>query len=327
MYHGVMRGAILAVFSQRGSQSMPSAVLHFPVRIEGAGSIKRPMNRGWQRTGLRGSKELARKFPDADALGVNLGPRNNLMLVDIDTKDERALADALSIYGDTPIISRTASKSGFHAWYRYSDDAWKNYRKARRAVRPDRTRPLDFLANGVAVVPPSIGPAGQYEFIHGGLADLGALKPLAHPVPAETRDGGVPEVSLPVLPTAAGNRNNATWRHAMRVARVAANLERLIQEITAYNESHNAPPLGQEELMTICESAWRYTANNQNRFGQHGAYFATDEVVSMRFDQDAFFLLAFLRAHQGHGQRSWSPMGLEIASDGTAKGLPLPVGA
>src|SRR5262249_19508090 len=51
--------------------------------------------------------------------------------------------------------------------------------------------------------------------------------------------------------------------------------------------------------MTICESAWKYTENNQNRFGQHGAYFPTDEVVSMLQDQDAFMLLAFLRAKQG----------------------------
>ena len=51
--------------------------------------------------------------------------------------------------------------------------------------------------------------------------------------------------------------------------------------------------------MSLCESAWKYTENNQNRFGQHGAYFPTEEVVSMLQDQDAFFLLAFLRAHQG----------------------------
>jgi len=51
--------------------------------------------------------------------------------------------------------------------------------------------------------------------------------------------------------------------------------------------------------MSVCESAWRYTENNQNRFGQHGAYFPTDEIVSFLQDQDALILLAFLRAKQG----------------------------
>ena len=266
----------------------------FPVRIEG--KDKRPMNQGYQRTGLRGSAELGKKFTDAQALGIILGARNNIELVDVDTKDERALADALSTYGDTPIISRTASGGGYHAWYRYSDGAWKHHGKSRRAIRPDRTKPFDFLATGMAVVPPSVGPLGRYEFIVGGLKDIAALKPLACPVPMERITGG--EIVLPALPATAGNRNNATWRHTMRIARGATSFERLLYEVTAYNET-NQPPLEKDEVMSICESAWQYTENNQNRFGQHGAYFPTEEVVSMLQDQDAFFLLAYLRAQQG----------------------------
>jgi hypothetical protein len=206
------------------------------------------------------------------------------------------LADALSTYGKTPLVSRTASGGGYHAWYRYSDDVWKDRGEARRAIRPDPTKPFDFLAGGVAVVPPSVAPLGQYAFIEGGLDDLDTLKPLARPIPAE-RSVPIP-ICLPALPAARGNRNNATWRHAMRVARGATSFERLLHEVTAYNET-NQPPLERDEVMSICESAWQYTANNQNRFGQHGAYFPTEEVVSMVQDQDAFFLLAFLRAQQG----------------------------
>jgi hypothetical protein len=84
----------------------------------------------------------------------------------------------------------------------------------------------------------------------------------------------------------------------MREAKSAATLEQLVGEIIAFNE-RSLPPLEKEEVMTICDSAWVYTQNNQNRFGQHGAYFPTDEVVSMLQDQDAFLLLAFLRAKQG----------------------------
>jgi hypothetical protein len=73
---------------------------------ESGKSEAKPMNQGYQRTGLRGSAELGKKFTDAQALGMLLGARNKIELVDVDTKDERALADALSTYGDTPIISR-----------------------------------------------------------------------------------------------------------------------------------------------------------------------------------------------------------------------------
>jgi Primase C terminal 1 (PriCT-1) len=209
------------------------------------------------------------------------------------------LADALSTYGNTPIITRTASGGGFHAWYQYSDGAWKSYGKSRRAIRPDRTKPFDFLARGVAVVPPSKGPLGQYEFIQGSLDDIGALKPLARPVPIERRDNddGI-AAWLPTLPAEEGSRNNTTWRYAMRLAKGVTTFDRLLDQVLAYN-AYSQPPLEKEEVMTICDSAWKYTQNNQNRFGQHGAYFPTDEVVSMLRDQDALVLLAFLRAKQG----------------------------
>jgi Bifunctional DNA primase/polymerase, N-terminal/Primase C terminal 1 (PriCT-1) len=268
----------------------------FPVVIEGKN--KRPMNKGYQRTGLRGSAELAKKFTEANAFGMILGRRNNILLVDVDTKDERVLEDALSTYGDTPIVSRTATGGGFHAWYRYSDEAWKNHSDARRAIRPDPTKPFDFLAGGMAVAPPSAGPLGQYEFIRGGLDDIGALKPLARSVPAQQHDGGSLAVWLPTLPIADGARNTKTWRHAMRVAKGVTTFDQLVAETLAYNE-RSLPPLQKQEIMTICQSAWKYTQNNQNRFGQHGAYFPTDELVSMLQDQDAFILLAFLRAKQG----------------------------
>ena len=108
---------------------------------------------------------------------------------------------------------------------------------------------------------------------------------------------------------------------AMRVAKGATNFEQLLQQVLAFNEQ-SQPPLERGEVMSLCESAWQYTENNQNRFGQHGAYFATEEVVSMLQDQDAFFLLAFLRAHQG----PWATF-MVANGIGTALGLPPPASA
>src|SRR5262249_43739466 len=126
---------------------------------------------------------------------------------------------------------------------------------------------------------------------------IALLQPLARPVPLERREGVVASF-LPELPANAGSRNNKTWRYAMRLAKGVTTFDQLVAEVIVYNE-RSLPPLEKEEVMSICESAWKYTENNQNRFGQHGAYFPTDEIVSMLRDQDAFILLAFLRGKQG----------------------------
>src|SRR5262249_8415037 len=94
------------IFSKWQPRYAERGIATFPVVIEGKN--KRPLSKGYQRTGLRGSAELTNKFAEANAFAMMLGPRNNLALLDVDTKDERALADALSTYGDTPIVSRTA---------------------------------------------------------------------------------------------------------------------------------------------------------------------------------------------------------------------------
>jgi Bifunctional DNA primase/polymerase, N-terminal len=90
------------IFSKWQREYAARGIATFPVAIEG--KDKRPMNKGYQRTGLRRSAELAKKFAAASAFGMMLGHRNNISLVDVDTRDERALADALSTYGDTPIV-------------------------------------------------------------------------------------------------------------------------------------------------------------------------------------------------------------------------------
>ena len=305
------QSTLMGVFAEWQAKYAAAGIATFPVKIEG--KDKKPLIKGYQRTGLKGSAELARKFTKADALALMLGPRSKVEIIDVDTKDEHALADALSTYGNTPVISRTASGGGFHAWYRHSAEAWKHYPTARRAIRPDPNRPFDFLAGGMTVVPPSIGPLGRYEFIQGGLDDLDQLKPLARPVPPRRLpDGGNHAVFLPSLPVASGTRNNRAWRFAMRTAKGCFSFDQLLGHVAAFNERCE-PPMEEEEVMSVCQSAWKKTQNNQNWFGQHGAYFATDEVVNMLQDQDAFVLLAFLRAQQG----PWSTF--MVANDGLAE--------
>jgi hypothetical protein len=58
-------------------------------------------------------------------------------------------------------------------------------------------------------------------------------------------------------------------------------------------------PLQEDEIMTIATSAWNKTQDGSNRFGQHGAWLAVEELNCMMQEQDAFFLLAYLRTHNG----------------------------
>ena len=109
---------MMGVFTEWQGKYAAVGIATFPIKIEGRD--KKPLTKGYQRTGLRGSTQLARKFTKADAFALMLGRTNKVEIIDVDTKDERALADALSTYGNTPVISRTASGGGFHAWYRHS---------------------------------------------------------------------------------------------------------------------------------------------------------------------------------------------------------------
>src|ERR1700730_13328481 len=64
----------------RYSQCQPVYAAHgiatFPV-----GDTKKPSIRGWQKVGLNGSAELAKKFTNADALGYVTGRRRNVTVL------------------------------------------------------------------------------------------------------------------------------------------------------------------------------------------------------------------------------------------------------
>ena len=74
----------------------------FPVRVRDGSKV--PAIRGWQRIGIPGSNKLAQKFTVAEAFGFCPGRHSRLTILDVDTNDERVLADALDRHGDTPII-------------------------------------------------------------------------------------------------------------------------------------------------------------------------------------------------------------------------------
>jgi hypothetical protein len=255
-----------------------------------AGNRKKPAITNWQRIGLRGSSELARKFPDASAFGFCTGPRSGVTVLDIDVPDETALRDALDRHGATPVVIR--SGSGNHqCWYRHNGE--------RRMIRPFEGKPVDVLGGGFVVAPPSRGPNANYAFLQGTLDDLGNL-PIMRGFEAEH----VGNTAVTPAPSGAeratqGGRNNALFRFCMRQARHCDDFDSLLDCARTCNDGF-CPPLADDEVLKVARSAWDYTERGQNRFGQTGAWFSTEEAnILITTDPDKFLLLAFLRANNG----------------------------
>ena len=91
---------------------VPTPIRGSPHRDLSCRCDKRPSVRGYPRIGLRASAELASKFADAPGLGIMCGERSRVTVLDVDTTDERVLADALSRHGPTPRLSARPAESG-----------------------------------------------------------------------------------------------------------------------------------------------------------------------------------------------------------------------
>jgi hypothetical protein len=67
-------------------------VATFPVTI--GGDEKKPSVVGYMKVGLRGSAQLANKFPDASSFGFSCGPQNGLTVLDMDDADPAIIKEA-----------------------------------------------------------------------------------------------------------------------------------------------------------------------------------------------------------------------------------------
>jgi hypothetical protein len=229
----------------------------------------------------------AQKFPNATAIGFMVGQRSGLTILDVDTPDERVLADALDRHGSTPVIVRSGS-GNYQAWYRYNGEK-------RLIRRLESDTPIDILGSGFVVAPPSRGINADYQFIEGKLDDLDRL-PILRGI--EIRTSIAPASTL-TQAVAKGNRNKSLFEQCMREAHHCDNLDVLLDVARTRNALYE-PPMSDEEVVKTAKSAWNYTERGENRFGQTGAWLPTAEVNSMiGTNQDVLLLLMFLRANNG----------------------------
>ena len=251
---------------------------------------KKPMVSNYDRVGVRACNKFAQRFRDAPALGVWC-KRAGLTILDVDTTDERVLADGLAEYGETPIVIRSGS-GHYQAWYRNGGEP--------RKIKPDKSKPIDILGGGFVVAPPSHGAKGDYEFLSGSLADLSSLplmrKPSLAPEPANDSELAIGQTVEP-LAAAVGERNEALLREALRAAQRCGGLEALLEHVGRVNAGF-APPLPHSEAVKVAHNAWRIQIEGRNKFGQEQRVELTaSEIDALWHAPDAIPLLICLRRH------------------------------
>ena len=191
-----------------------------------SGDTKRPAVKGYLKVGPQVSERFAGKFSAYDAFGFAL-KRAGITVLDVDTPDERVLADALDRHGQTPLVIRTGS-GNWQAYYRNRGEG--------RRIRPWSGKPIDVLGDGFTIAPPLKGALGWYAFVQGTLDDLDRLpriKGLAVTGEAPAATPNKPER----IAIAKGQRNRELLRFCMTEARSCASLDELLDRATAFAET------------------------------------------------------------------------------------------
>lgn len=282
----------MGIFAENQAAYAAQGIVTFPLKDN-----KRPAVRAWNKIGMPASRDLAKKFTDADGLGFVTNKRNGLAVIDVDTGDERVLADALARHGETPMIVRTASGKA-HIYYRFNHE--------RRRVRPWDGLPIDLLGvGGFVVAPPTHVTKGTYSFLQGSLDDIDRL-PIMRGLDARMYVATPPPEhdviandDSPDFLVREGRRGNEVWRFCMRQAHGCETFDMLKAHAREFNATRCVPPMADEQIVAAAASAWRYTERGTNRFGQHGSWLTTQEVNRLVVEPDVLVLLSFLKANNG----------------------------
>lgn len=288
----------MGAFAEWQPRYAEHGIATFPVDILADGR-KKPAVGGYLKLGGKYSSQLTLKFGEHEALGLACA-RNKITVLDVDTPDERVLADALSRHGPTPFIVRSGS-GNWQAWYRHGGEV--------RRIRPDPTKPIDILGNGYVVAPPSKGRKGRYELVQGTMDDLDRLPrminrgaeaaPILQLVQGTMDDQPQPGASKAHGKLLEGSRNDTLWRHCMKAIRGCSRVEDLMEKAMQFNREAFYEPMPDAEVLKVVASAMVYERDGKNWFG-HGArvvvdHSVVDELASA--EPHAFALLSILKRH------------------------------
>jgi hypothetical protein len=252
----------------------------FPVRV--VDGDKKPAISGYLKVGTGTSRKLVSKFSSADSFGFAL-KRARITILDVDTPDERVLADALDQHGSTPLVVRTGS-GNWQAWYRNGGEP--------RRIRPWAGKPIDILGDGFTVAPPSRGVRGWYRLVEGTLDDLDRLPPMRGVESLRSAELSVERIGT-------GNRNNSLFRHCLHEARTCTSIGELLERAMAYSELALSQSLPASEVERTVKSVWAMTERGENWVGSHGMASLSHDVVDRYAgsDPDALAVLMKLKRH------------------------------
>jgi Bifunctional DNA primase/polymerase, N-terminal/Primase C terminal 1 (PriCT-1) len=264
-----------------------------------------------------------RRFEDAN-LGVLTGV-SNLTVVDIDNAQQ--IDQAIKRFGHTPIVVATPS-GGLHLYYRSRGERCQN-------LRPFGLE-IDIKGiGGFVVAPPSrrVGVDGQtrhYSFLAGEWTDIEKLPPILPDALEFTcsskslRHGRKKAALRHSSPIEEGRRNDSLFRSALRISTGCDNEIELVDEVLALNGIQCEPPLPENEVRRIAESAWRYEEAGKN-FTSSGGFSCSYQLIDRIGDSAAFWLYQHLmRAHfqkvSTHATFAVSPRAMASAKSLSAMG-------
>lgn len=297
-------GKTMGVFARYQPVYAERGIATFPLNDN-----KTPAVRNYQKFGLPASARLADRFSASDGFGFMTNARSRVTVLDVDTTDERVLADCLSRHGPTPLVGRTASGK-FHALYRHNGEF--------RKIRPFGDLPIDLLGiGGLVVAVPSRFAKGQYAFIEGSLDEIDRLPVMRGLDPGMYRPRAAPALTITTPKGAAdeysapeGIRNTALWRFCMQqMAITNDDIDAIVAAARIRNATYT-PPLEDTEVVTTASSAWGYTKSGRNWFGQRGSYLPTTAVKDMVRDPYLLALISWLQAENAPGSTFWVADGL-----------------
>jgi hypothetical protein len=299
----------MGVFAEAAPEYLNHGRPCFPVSND---AEKRPLVGNWQKAGKPATRQWAEKYPEAN-VGLCCGPKTGLTVIDVDEPGDAPVADAISRYGEPPIIIRTASGK-HHLWFRHNGEK-------RSIGRTIGGRRIDILGTGgYTVAPPSQRPDlfSRYEFVQGSLDDLDRL-PTINPAAsnsdtAEVLQKAHQQAQQPVRADGlvpVGERDIWLFKRLLREVRHVESEEDLRDIAFSHNESSLAEPLPEAQVEAKVRQALKYQ--------QEGDNWASEPRVTLThvaFDQlldapDAVVLLQLLhRYHHAREVFAVSPTGM-----------------
>ena len=257
-------------------------------------------------------KQFQQKFASCN-IALVCGP-SRLNVIDLD--DPNLLHPMRKRFGETPLITKTAGRGGYHLFYR-----------AHPLIKPidfRRTESLDMeikARGNIVLVPPSVNPhtGKRYEFIEGRLdaetlSQLPRFKADAVPVGRSEKDR-----------VEQGRRNDWLFSQCMKSGHYVDTRAELLDYAQTRNEECD-PPLGASEVVRIVDSAWGYTQRGMNFCGSRGVcVFSEAEVdeLARRDPGNPAYLLMKLRIEHSYRVKRGETFALAteaMARDATLEG-------